>query len=362
MIGVYIHIPFCRHKCFYCDFHSVAGREELVGEYVKAVGKEIEARAEAVGGREVASIFFGGGTPSLLAPEQAERILKTLRGNMRFGANIEITMEMNPESVTKDKLTAYRAVGVNRASVGVQSLNKERLKFLQRIHSADEAQRAVETAFNAGFDNVSADFMYSLPGQTIDEWTAELNEAAGWGLTHISCYELTPEEATPLGKAVDAGNVELADSGATFFDATEETLKNAGFTHYEISNYARPEQECVHNIGYWEYRDYLGIGAGAHGFMRGERWENLRDIEKYIASVSGKGTAEMRRETITQDMALSERLMLGLRMKDGIVFDASGINAGMKKMMYDGLLTYSNGRLKCSAKGLRLLDSVLAGL
>ncbi|MBI5815222.1 MAG: radical SAM family heme chaperone HemW [Nitrospinae bacterium] len=361
-LGLYIHIPFCRHKCFYCDFHSVPGKDELIGGYITAVIKEIQSRASMAINRKIGSIFFGGGTPSLLSPEHAEAILDTCRKSFGIAPNAEITMEMNPESVEAVKLSAYLASGVNRASIGVQSLNGKRLKFLERVHTAGQARKAIETAFLAGFENVSADFMYSLPGQTMDEWLTGLETAAGWGISHISCYELTPEEATPLGRAVKAGEVNLAENGVKLFDATESALENRGFVHYEISNYARPGRECVHNLGYWKYRDYIGVGAGAHGFINGGRWENVRDIETYISQTGDSGMAVKRAEKVTGEMEWTERLMLGLRMKNGIPFGGAQITDKIKSMISGGMLEYAGGNLRATAKGWRLLDSVLANV
>ncbi len=361
-IGLYIHIPFCRHKCFYCDFNSVAGQENRIDEYVDVLILEIESQKKRVVGRKALSIFIGGGTPSLPDVKHIERIVDVCRKNFDFEGEAEITIEMNPESVTTAKLKDYICAGVNRASIGIQSLNDDELKFLERAHTADEARQAVETTINAGFRNISVDMMFALPGQTTKSWLAQLHEITGWGLNHISCYELTPEKGTPLGRLVENGSVTLPDNGVEIFDETERLLEEKGYEHYEVSNYAKPGYECLHNLGYWEYRDFLGFGAGAHSSIGGKRWGNAKSVENYITKISGSGSAIEREEVLSQDMMATERLMLGLRLKEGVLFDKALVSPAMKALEVDGLIQIACGKIKATKRGWRLLDTVLASL
>ena len=358
-IGVYIHIPFCRRKCFYCDFPSVEGGEGLVGRYVSALTREIASCGKTARRADVASIYIGGGTPSILDAEQVTRILRVVMDNFTVRPGAEISVEMNPESVTMEKLAGYRAGGVNRASVGVQSLDDDELKFLERVHDAGQARKAVKMAKEAGFENLSVDLMFAIPGQTVEGWAERLREAADWGVTHISCYELTPEPGTRLAVAVARGEVKLPENGADFFDETERTLESLGYVHYEISNYAKPGFECVHNVGYWEYRDYIGAGAGACGAMSGVRTENIRDPQKYIERVETSSSAVAKEERLTPENIRLERLMMGLRLKEGVWITDVEITKNIETLVDDGFLEIHGRRLKATARGWRVLNSVL---
>jgi oxygen-independent coproporphyrinogen-3 oxidase len=358
-IGVYIHIPFCKRKCFYCDFPSVEGRDALVVRYVSALSCEIASWGKTAHGADVASIYVGGGTPSILDAGQVSRILRAVMGNFNVRADAEITIEMNPESVTLEKLVGYRTTGVNRVSIGVQSLDDAELKFLERVHDAGQARHAVKMAKDAGFENVSADLMFAIPGQTVEGWAERLREVVDWGVTHLSCYELTPEHGTPLAVAVSRGKVKLPENGADFFDETERTLETLGFGHYEISNYARPGYECVHNIGYWELRDYIGAGSGACGTMRGVRTENVRDPGKYIERVETSSNVVSKEERLTPDNMHLERLMMGLRLKDGVQLAGVEITKNIETLVDEGFLEMHAGRLKATARGWRVLNLVL---
>ncbi|MBI4666202.1 MAG: radical SAM family heme chaperone HemW [Nitrospinae bacterium] len=358
-IGIYIHIPFCRHKCFYCDFYSLPGREEFVEPYIGAVVKETVLRSQDTGRLDVASIFFGGGTPSLLAPGQVERIVLAVAAAHNILPGAEITLEMNPESVTLDKLAGYKACGVNRVSIGAQSLNPAELQALERIHTPRQAQEAVEMAISTGIENVSVDMMFALPGQRVGGFIAQLAEVCRWGIKHLSCYELTPEPGTALGKAVELGEVALPDNGDEFFDASERFLGGEGYEHYEISNYARPGFECLHNIGYWEYRDYLGIGSGAHGLIGGVRYENARGLEEYLRLAGSGALPTVSQEMLTPNQKYTERLMLGLRMKEGIQYYDNEITPRLLKLIDQGMLEFSQNRLKTTPGGWRLLNSIL---
>lgn len=361
-IGVYIHIPFCAKKCSYCDFHSRPGQEGLIGQYVAALVAEIGERAPMAAGRRAVSVFFGGGTPSLLTVDRVRRITGAVRKNFDLHPAAEISLEANPESATPRKLGGYRKAGVNRISIGVQSLSDDSLARLGRVHTAGQARAAVGNARAAGFANVSADMMFGLPGQDVGQWLRELDELAALGPDHVSCYQLTPEPGTPMHRRAAAGRLALPEDGLEMFDGAERLLRKHGYNHYEVSNYARPGFECLHNLGYWEYRDYMGFGAAAHGTINGVRWANVKSIESYIERVARTGRAVRREETVTAEMERTERLMLGLRLRGGVTFDKDEVTGGIANMISAGFLEISGGRLRATRRGWRTLDSVLAAL
>ncbi len=361
-IGIYIHIPFCHSKCPYCDFHSVTESDDTIDEYIKALVAELHMQAGCGVGKKIASIFIGGGTPSLLKTAHVNRILDACRKNFTTQPNVEITMEANPESASLSKLRGYRKAGVNRVSIGVQSLSDRTLASLGRLHSADQGRGAVAKAFDAGFTNVSADFIFGAPDQSAAEWRGEIEEAAGWGLQHISCYQLTAEPGTPLGNAMDKGHTELSKDGAQMFDIAEKVLRKRGYRHYEISNYAMPGYECQHNLGYWEWRNYLGVGAAAHSFIDGARWANIKSIDSYISRMAESKSAIYRRETLTAEMIQAERLMLGLRLKKGVARDQLLITGQIKKMVSHKMLKLTKTNLRATSRGWKILDSLLTNL
>ena len=360
-IGLYLHIPFCKKKCFYCDFYSVTDYDEIVDEYIDALVTEIKAQSILTKEQKIGSVFFGGGTPSLLSPAQVEKVINTIDKTMKLLSNAEVTMEMNPESVTKENAQNYLLAGVNRASMGIQSLSDDKLKFLQRIHTADDARKSYNALVSAGFENISVDLIYGLPDETMKEWTTQLREVASWTPGHISCYELTAEPDTGLYDSVAKGKITISnEDGARFFEACEAVLGSFHYRHYEVSNYARPGMECAHNIGYWQNRDYLGIGAGAHSLMEGVRWWNFKNAEGYIDAVQTAGGAVAEKESLTPQNIETERLMMGLRLADGIAFSENEITEKIKTQIDAGFLEHIDGRLRATRhKGFRLLDSVL---
>jgi len=358
--GVYIHIPFCQAKCFYCDFYSTAKKGSLTHEYVKAAAMEIQTLAPMVKGRKAASIFIGGGTPSLLTEAMAASLMEACATHLTLSDNLEATLEGNPETLTTKRAEGYIRAGVNRISIGVQSFNDHALKSIGRIHTAKKARKAVESAKEAGFKNISADMMYALPGQTLEMWLKDLRQAAAMGLSHLSCYQLTPELGTRLGAMVEDGKISLPEDTLDFFDETEKTLAGWGYSHYEISNFARPGKECVHNVGYWEYRDYLGVGSAAHGMVDGVRWMNVRDPARYTARVKANGRGESHSEKLTEEQMRMERLMMGLRMRKGMALNGMELSPQIQSMMDADMLKMARGRLAATAKGWRMLNSVLA--
>ena len=296
--GVYVHIPFCRAKCRYCDFNSYAGREGLTPDYLAALAVEMEAAAPRRAAARARTLYLGGGTPSLLAPSQLARIVEQTSRLFGLSARSEITLEANPGTVDEIYLREARRAGINRLSLGVQSLDERRLRFLGRIHSAAAAGEAYHAARRAGFANVSVDLIYCLPGETPEELRADLARAIALAPEHLSLYGLSIEEGTPLAAAVAAGQVAPTslDDSAALHEVAAETLEAAGYVQYEVSNWSRRGPggklfRCQHNLGYWRNQPYLGFGAGAHSYFGGRRFSNAADPGQYIAGALATGDA-----------------------------------------------------------------------
>ncbi len=291
--SLYIHIPFCRHRCAYCDFNTYAGLEEFIPAYVQALCDEIHAVAERAGERLPAhTIFFGGGTPSLLPMESVERILAACRANFDLTPAAEITLEANPGTITLDWLRQVHALGVNRMSFGMQSASKADLRILEREHDPVDVIRAVEWSRRAGFDNLSLDLILGIPGQDLRGWAESLEFALRLRPEHLSLYSLTVEVGTPFRRWVERGLLDLPDDdlAAEMYEQAGQRLEQAGFLHYEISNWARRDAardyRCLHNLQYWWMKPYLGFGAGAHGFAASMRSANVRGVRAYIRRCS----------------------------------------------------------------------------
>ena len=371
-ISIYIHIPFCVKKCAYCDFASYAGRMDCMERYVSAVCREIRAQAAFFGKRRVKTVFFGGGTPTLLTGAQAGRIMQALGACFYIEETAEITMEGNPGTLTGESLAAYRAAGVNRLSIGVQSMDDALLCAIGRIHTAAQATEAVRLARAAGFDNVSLDLMLGLPGQTAEQWEATLRAAIALEPEHLSCYSLILEEGTPLEAAVRAGTCAPlpGEEALERMDGiTERLTREAGFARYEVSNYARPGRESRHNTVYWECESYLGIGAAAHGEMDGVRFEHTADIEEYIRSCENPEWLNRPEGNNTREDRMFERLMMGLRMSRGMDAARFARDFGVApeavwketipQMTRAGLLVRGGERLRLSARGMDVMNGVL---
>jgi putative oxygen-independent coproporphyrinogen III oxidase len=321
LAGVYIHFPYCLAKCPYCDFASYGVERQAIDHagYADAVLRELDARAPQLEGRSIESVFFGGGTPSLWEPRELGRVLAGVQARLRCSEALEVTVECNPTSLDEERARALVGAGVNRLSIGVQSLDDTRLRFLGRLHDAAGAREAVHGAMRAAVPRVSADLIFGLPGQTTDQARDEALELADLGLSHMSCYQLTIEPGTRFGELAKRGRLPLADDGAVAesFVAIDEALGSRGLRHYEISNYARPGQEARHNLGYWRGDEYLGLGCAAYGFVltrgdHGVRYRNDPIPERYV---SGARNTE---EVIDADTHARERIMLGLRVAEGL--------------------------------------------
>jgi putative oxygen-independent coproporphyrinogen III oxidase len=322
--GVYVHFPWCLAKCPYCDFVSYATERAEIDHkaYADTVLAELEGRLESLAGRRVASLFFGGGTPSLWDPRQLGRVVSAVRQRLDCSDDLEITVECNPTSIDEDRARALVDVGVGRVSIGVQSLRDDRLKHLGRLHDADGGRQAVQAALRA-VPRVSADLIFGLPGQSPEQARDEALELTGLGLRHVSCYQLTIEPGTRFGELAKRGRLPLADDGAVAegFLAIDEALTARGFDHYEVSNYAVPGEEARHNLGYWRGDEYLGLGCAAYGFVlqgteagqgrQGVRYRNEPLPDRYALG------ADATREPLDAPTLLRERIMLGLRLQGG---------------------------------------------
>ncbi|MGB7539989.1 MAG: radical SAM family heme chaperone HemW [Anaerolineales bacterium] len=354
--GVYLHIPFCLRRCGYCDFFSTEGMGKRIPAYIRALTREIESAGGAGGTPFVDSVFFGGGTPSLLAPRSAGRLLDGIRKSFRLDPEAEITLEANPGTVDRDRLKAFHGTGINRLSLGVQSADDGELRMLGRVHLYAEAERTYRDARRAGFADINLDFIFGLPGQSVTSWTRTLGRALALAPEHLSLYALTLERGTELARAVRRGALPApdADAAADMYERAEEMLAAAGYRHYEISNWARdaatvpdpgrgnrlaaffPAYACRQNLRYWLNRPYLGFGAGAHGCAAGKRYANICSVEKYIERMrTGNARrfpltpAASRSANQTREEELRETMWLGLRLTEaGVDREAYRIRFG----------------------------------
>ena len=333
-LALYVHIPFCETKCPYCDFNTYAGIETLIPTYIDALVEEIHMWADVLGSTDVGTIFFGGGTPSYLPQEHIQRLLDTVRSTFAITSNAEITLESNPGDIKPERLAAWRDSGINRLSMGVQSLDDGLLKLLGRRHTVREALDAFHQAQTAGFDNINLDLMYGLPNQGLAQWQRTLDESLEMGPQHLSLYCLTLEEGTPLAAWVRQGKLPTPDPdlAADMYELAEQQVDTAGYHHYEISNWTLLERECRHNLTYWRNQPYLGVGPGAHSYLRGHRFANLRSPKKYIQRVhrwaktttSSLNLSELSFgpvdmvEVVDKRLEMGETMMLGLRLSEGI--------------------------------------------
>ena len=315
-ISLYIHIPFCKQKCFYCDFPSFAGKEKYRDDYIKALCKEIENRAA---GYIIRSIFIGGGTPSYLEAAEIEKLLSTVN-KLKFKEGMEFSMECNPGTISKEKFIAMKNGGVNRLSFGLQSTDNKMLKKIGRIHTYEEFLENYNLAREIGFNNINVDLMYGLPDLTVETWTKTLNDICHLKPEHISAYSLIIEEGTAFYTLYEKDKLELPseDDERIMDKLTKEILKNNGYHQYEISNYSRDGKECEHNKVYWKLEEYIGTGSSASSYIDGERITNKISIKDYIDAINNDGTAEADRYKNSQEDEMEEFMFMGLRLKSGI--------------------------------------------
>jgi oxygen-independent coproporphyrinogen III oxidase len=391
--SLYLHIPYCISKCPYCDFNSHVVGEIPEQAYTEALLQELNyyAMTEDWRGRTLQSIFFGGGTPSTFQPQSIGRILETISARFAIASECEITLEANPGTVDQESFFGYRACGVNRISVGVQSFQPRLLKFLGRVHSSDEAKAALDVVRRAGFENSSLDLIYASPGQTLEELASDLETALSFDTPHLSAYNLTFEEGTPFGREFHNGKLAALteEEEIAMADLIEQRLGSAGLLRYEISNYARPGFHSRHNINYWNGGDYLGLGAGAHSYKRmerkkgtvrisegglspfdeiyGRRWWNEKNPARYMANITKNGQSVAGSERTDLRQAAGEFMFSGLRLIGGVSPDAFTQRFGNKPTQFfpqitewidDGLMEETEGGLRLTSRGLMLANSL----
>jgi oxygen-independent coproporphyrinogen-3 oxidase len=368
---LYVHIPFCVEKCHYCAFVSRPPQINELSEYPELLLRELQLHPKS--SKPVASIYFGGGTPSLLQPEQLALLLEGISTHLNISSDAEITLEANPGTVDSTSLKGFHNVGINRISLGVQSTDDRFLKVLGRIHTAEQSRQAFRDIREAGFENVSIDLMHSLPGQSLDQWRSELQLAIRLSPEHISIYGLTVEKGTPFAIRYPEDSVELADEdlSADMFELADELLTEAGFEHYEIANYARPGYRSRHNSGYWKRDGYLGIGVAAHSFLRGEygvRFNNPDTLDEYRRIVASGRLHRLGEYHLTKEDAMAEYLFLGLRLAEGVTLSSFEHEFGRSlEAVYGtvpldldklGLLSQNGTTIRLTLRGMLLSNQV----
>ena len=368
-VALYVHWPFCVSKCPYCDFNSHVRDSIDQDAWRDALLADLAHEARLLPGRRLTSIFFGGGTPSLMEPATAAAIIAAALGHWEADDGIEITLEANPSSVEAARFADLAAAGVNRVSLGLQSLDDRALAFLGRAHGVAEGLAALETA-QRHFGRVSFDLIYALPGQRAEDWQAMLDRALGFDTGHLSLYQLTIEPGTRFATMAAKHEFEPLDpdTSAELFELTQERTEVAGIPAYEISNHARPGDESRHNLGYWRYRDYAGIGPGAHGRRLGQRTVRHKKPENFLAAVARNGHGLVEEERLSPREAASEALVMGLRLAEGIdtheLADRFGVNLvdekAVERLAGLKLVERRGPRLAVSSQGRLLLDSILA--
>lgn len=358
--GLYVHIPFCLIKCPYCDFFSVTDLS-LVDGFLDALLREASLCSRDF--QTFDTLYIGGGTPSVLSAEQMARLFSGLRSSLNFDPSCEVTAEVNPDDVTTEKLKQLRGGGVNRLSIGVQSFRDKDLAFLKRRHGAKAARKAIESALEAGFENLSIDLIYALPGQTKRSWLACLEQATAYPVTHLSCYQLTIEERTPFGRMRKEGNLKAAGERRErdLFLLASEFLEDQGFIHYEVSNYAKTSSALSrHNTKYWTHVPYLGLGPSAHSFDGKTRRWNFRSINEYCELLLESKRPAGGHEDLTAEQLRLERLYLGFRTKMGVrrsdIEDSDNCGQALLDLVESGLLEIAEDRIIPTRKGFLIAD------
>lgn len=371
--SIYIHIPFCIKKCIYCDFFSVPYDESTAYAYACALCKELFLKKHLVG--KLKSVYIGGGTPSLLPGECFRQIFSCLKDNYELSPGTEVTVEANPGTLSESKIYLLLCLGVNRLSIGVQSFNNEELKVLGRIHTSEEALRSIELIGEAGLRNFSIDLIYGIPAQSFNSWCESLSKAAECSPAHISTYELTPEKGTILFDLISnpplhtVSNLKMPpeDSILDMYNYTIASMANNGYEHYEISNFAKPGFQCIHNLNYWNRGEYIGAGAGAHSFINGLRSRNVEDIHTYINQLSRGVIPEEDKIYLTLQDSLREWIFLGLRKTQGISIkhaqnEGLDILLACREMIDSGHIEVRDDAFRLTRKGVVISNTIIAKL
>jgi oxygen-independent coproporphyrinogen III oxidase len=372
MAGIYIHIPFCKQACNYCNFHFSTSRQ-LKNDFVAALLKEISIQREYLAGEEVETIYFGGGTPSLLDDTDLQGILDAIKSTFLVAGDVEITLEANPDDINPQKLQDWILAGVNRLSIGVQSFFEDDLVWMNRAHNAGQALACIGSAKQAGFTNLSVDLIYGLPGFGDDKWEKNIQEVLSMGIPHLSCYALTVEQKTPLGKLVEKGKMSNInpDDQARQFMLLEDWLANAGYEHYEISNFAKPGKRSRHNTSYWEGKKYLGLGPSAHSYNGFERQWNVSNNALYINGLK-ENKLVFEKERLTEVQQLNEYIMISLRTQEGcdLLFVRNRFGAGAAEKLIKACdthceldnMVYLGEKRTLTRKGRLLADGIASDL
>ncbi len=369
-LAVYIHWPFCLKKCPYCDFNSHAGDSIDQGRWRDALLTDLNSFANETKGRPVGSVFFGGGTPSLMDPETVAALIASIRAHWPLAEDLEITLEANPGAADRDRLHAFREAGVNRLSIGVQSFDNRSLEFLGRVHDAGEAIETIRYASGI-FPRLSFDLMYGLPGQDLADWERELSQALDFGLGHLSLYQLSVEPGTDFfrNRVEEAGE----DHAVALYEKTQETLTRAGLPAYEVSNHARPGEEGRHNLAIWRGGDYLAVGPGAHGRLTGEAFHQIADPARWLTAVETGGSGTAKRRKLSSLERRDEILLMGLRLSEGVGRDRFFALTGetleqsldaraLEKLTGGGFLVLDDLGLRATQAGRIRLNAVLSEL
>ena len=367
MAGIYIHIPFCKQACHYCNFHfstSLRYKNELI----TALLKEMELRRDYFVNEPVDTVYIGGGTPSLCSTDEITRILEKVFSNYDVSSGAEITLEANPDDITKEKSGEWKKTGINRLSIGIQSFYDDELRWMNRAHTAEAAIDSLSLA-TRDFNNISVDLIYGLPVSTNEKWKQNVERAISFGISHLSCYALTVEPKTPLYKLIQLKKAEdvSADRQSEQFLILMQWMAGAGYEHYEISNFARPGFRSRHNSSYWQQKKYLGFGPSAHSFDGNARWWNIANNSTYIQSINNGSTA-FEKEVLTRVQKLNEYIMTSLRTIEGldlsIMDEASSaeVRAASKKYIENGLVIMESGFLKLTNDGKLFADGIAADL
>lgn len=371
-LGLYIHIPFCKQKCNYCDFYSIKWNDEYENNFIEAIKKEIGSYKNQILNKYIAdTIFFGGGTPTIISTENLQRIIQSLSETIEIDKNAEISIEANPNTLTLDKLNAYKKIGINRLSIGIQSLNDEILKKIGRIHSSNEALEAIDRAKKVGFDNINADVMFNIPGQTVADIEETVSKIIHRGVKHISFYSLKLEKGTPMYVMEKNKKIIMPDEEIEreMYYAGRLIMEKNNLLQYEISNFAVRGYECRHNLKYWNQEEYIGLGPSSHSFLCDTRFSNPLELGLYIENSASNDFERIIQEELTEDSLMFEYIMLKLRLTEGLNINEFNLifSSNFKEiykmqlefLVKNNLLEFNDDFIKLTKKGMDISNYVI---